>query len=123
MKKTEFSKSLLIQESILIWIMSLTFLILAFYCIYMGYTGSLPWLAAMVAFPWTAYGISQAFYYKKAMAENTKDGIKFESVLLDAQRTYSQYQDASALDYDFDFELDEDLSGNDEIIDLDECKI
>ena len=103
--------------------MSLTFLILAFYCIYMGYTGSLPWLAAMVAFPWTAYGISQAFYYKKAMAENTKDGIKFESVLLDAQRTYSQYQDASALDYDFDFELDEDLSGNDEIIDLDECKI
>ena len=123
MKKTEFSKSLLIQESILIWIMSLTFLILAFYCIYMGYTGSLPWLAAMVAFPWTAYGISQAFYYKKAMAENTKDGIKFESVLLDAQRTYSQYQDAAALDYDFDFELDEDLSGNDEIIDLDECRI
>lgn len=123
MKKTEFSKSLLIQESILIWIMSLTFLILAFYCIYMGYTGSLPWLAAMVAFPWTAYGISQAFYYRKAMAENTRDGIKFESVLLDAQKTYSQYQDASALDYDFDFELDEDLSGNDEIIDLDECKI
>ena len=123
MKKTEFSKSLLIQESILIWIMSLTFLILAFYCIYMGYTGSLPWLAALVAFPWTAYGISQAFYYKKAMAENTKDGIKFESVLLDAQRTYSQYQDASALDYDFDFELDEDLSGDDEIIDLDECRI
>ena len=123
MKKTEFSKTLLIQESILIWIMSLTFLILAFYCIYMGYTGSLPWLAAMVAFPWTAYGISQAFYYKKAMAENTKDGIKFESVLLDAQRTYSQYQDAAALDYDFDFELDEDLSGDDEIIDLDECRI
>lgn len=123
MKKTEFSKSLLIQESILIWIMSLTFLILAFYCIYMGYTGSLPWLAAMVAFPWTAYGVSQAFYYKKAMAENTKDGIKFESVLLDAQRTYSQYQDAAALDYDFDFELDEDLSGDDEIIDLDECRI
>ena len=123
MKKTEFSKSLLIQESILIWIMSLTFLVLAFYCIYMGYTGSLPWLAAMVAFPWTAYGISQAFYYRKAMAENTRDGIKFESVLLDAQKTYSQYQDASAPDYDFDFELDEDLSGNDEIIDLDECKI
>lgn len=64
--------------------MSLTFLILAFYCIYMGYTGSLPWLAAMVAFPWTAYGVSQAFYYRKAMAENTKDGIKFESVLFDA---------------------------------------
>ena len=56
--KTEFSKILLIQESFLIWIMSLTFLFLAFYCIHEGYTGSLPWLAAMVTFPWTAYGVS-----------------------------------------------------------------
>lgn len=121
MKKTEFSKSLLIQESILIWIMSLTFLILAFYCIYMGYVGSLPWLAAMVGFPWTAYGVSQAFYYRKAMAENTKDGIKFESVLQESKQIASQYQDAAA--FDFDFELDEDLSGIDKIIDLDECRI
>ena len=119
--KNEFSKSLLIQESCLIWIMSLTFLLLAFYCIHEGYTGSLPWLAAMVAFPWTAYGISQAFYYKKAMAENTKDGIKFESVLLEAQKINSQYQSAAALEYDF--ELDDNLIGNDEIIDLDDCQI
>ena len=69
LKKIEFSKLLLLQESVLIWIMSLTFLILAFFCIWKGYMGSLPWLAAMVAFPWTAYGVSQAFYYKKAMAE------------------------------------------------------
>lgn len=119
--KTEFSKILLIQESFLIWIMSLTFLFLAFYCIHEGYTGSLPWLAAMVTFPWTAYGVSQAFYYRKAMAENTKDGIKFESVLLDSQRIAAQYQNAAAFEYDF--ELDEDLIGTDEIIDLDSCQI
>lgn len=121
MKKTEFSKFLLIQESILIWIMSLTFLILAFYCISKGYMGSLPWLAAMVAFPWTAYGVSQAFYYRKAMAENTKDGIKYETVLMDAQKVAAQYQNAAALE--FDFELDEDLSGTEEIIDLDKYQI
>jgi positive regulator of sigma E activity len=98
LKKIEFSKLLLLQESILIWIMSLTFLVLAFFCIWKGYMGSLPWLAAMVAFPWTAYGVSQAFYYKKAMAENTKDGIKYESIILEAQKVASQYQDAAALD-------------------------
>jgi positive regulator of sigma E activity len=81
LKKIEFSKLLLLQESILIWIMSLTFLVLAFFCIWKGYMGSLPWLAAMVAFPWTAYGVSQVFYYRKSMKENSKGGIKFESVM------------------------------------------
>ena len=100
--------------------MSLSFIVLAFYCIHEGFTGSLPWLAAMVGFPWTAYGVSQACYYRKAMAENTKDGVKFESVLLESQKIASQYQNAAALDYD-DFELEEDLIGTDEIINLDEC--
>lgn len=80
-KKTEFSKSLLIQESILIWITTISFLILAFVCIFCQYFGELPWLTAMVAFPWTAYGVSQAWYYKKSMTENTKGGIKYETVL------------------------------------------
>ena len=116
-----YSHVLLTQESILIWVMTIGMMLLAFYCIYSGYTGSLPWLAAMVAFPWTAYGVSQAFYYRKAMAENTKDGIKYESVLMDAQKVAAQYQNAAALE--FDFELDEDLSGTEEIIDLDKCQI
>ena len=80
-KKTEFSKFLLIQESILIWIMTIAFIILAYICVVNQYFGELPWLSAMIGLPWTAYGVSQAFYYKKAMAENTKDGIKFETTM------------------------------------------
>lgn len=80
-KKIEFSKVLLIQESILIWIMTISFIILAFVCIYKEYLGELPWLSAMVALPWTAYGASQGFYYNKAKAENTKDGIVYETAL------------------------------------------
>ena len=82
-KKTpmEFSKLLLIQESILIWIITISFIILAFVCIASGFFGELPWLAAMAAFPWTAYGTTQAFYYKKAEKENTKNGIKYETVM------------------------------------------
>ena len=80
-KYTEFSKWLLIQETALIWLVTITFLALAFICIKNQYFGELPWLTAMAAFPWTAYGVSQAFYYKKATAENTKDGIKYETTM------------------------------------------
>lgn len=81
MKKTEFSKGLLIQESILIWIITLAFLVLAYFCIMNDYIGELPWLTAIVAFPWTAYGVSAACYYRKSQKENTQGGIKFESVM------------------------------------------
>jgi cation transport ATPase len=80
-KYTEFSKWLLIQETALIWLVTIAFLVLAFICIQNQYFGELPWLTAMAAFPWTAYGVSQAFYYKKATAENTKDGIKYETTM------------------------------------------
>jgi hypothetical protein len=80
-KYSEFSKWLLIQETALIWVVTITFLLLAFVCIKNQYFGELPWLTAMAAFPWTAYGVSQAFYYRKATAENTKDGIKFETAM------------------------------------------
>lgn len=98
-KSSEFSKTLLKQESALIWIMSLSFIILAFYCIYEGFTGSLPWLAAMVGFPWTAYGVSQAMYYRKSMKENTSGGIKYETVLEEARRATEAYQNAAGFDF------------------------
>lgn len=102
--KKEYSKTLLKQESALIWIMSLSFIVLAFYCIYQGFTGSLPWLAAMVGFPWSAYGISQMMYYKKAMAENTCGGVKYESILQEAQRVKDYYKTNStpSANYVFD---------------------
>ena len=98
-KSSEFSKTLLKQESALIWIMSLSFIVLAFYCIHEGFTGSLPWLAAMVGFPWTAYGVSQAMYYRKSMKENTIGGIKYETVLEEARRAAETYQNAAGFDF------------------------
>ena len=80
-KKLEFSKALLVQESILIWIMTLSFIGLAFICVFQGYLGTLPWLTAMSAFPWTAYGVSQAFYYNKSKAENTQGGIVYQNAI------------------------------------------
>ena len=79
--KKEFSKMLLIQESILIWIITIAFIGLAFYCVVNQYFGELPWLTAMVSFPWSAYGVSQVFYYEKSKRENTKNGIKYETAM------------------------------------------
>ena len=92
-QKREFSKTLLIQESVLIWISTLAYIILAFYCIYNGYMGSLPWLTASASLPWAAYGVSQVYYYKKSMAENTKDGVKYASVMKELDEAYNNYKE------------------------------
>lgn len=81
MKEKEFSKKLLIWEGILIWIITISYIALAFVCILNEYTGSLPWLSVIPTVAWGAYGTSQAFYYNKAKAENTKNGIKYEAIL------------------------------------------
>lgn len=88
--KTEFSKVLLIQESILIWVHTLAMLVLAFICVYRGAYAELPWLTAMVTMPWAAYGVSQHAYYKKAQAENTEGGIIFENAFA---QPYSEFED------------------------------
>ena len=92
-QKREFSETLLIQESALIWISTLAYIVLAFYCIYNGYMGSLPWLTASASLPWAAYGVSQVYYYKKSMAENTKDGVKYASVMKELDEAYNNYKE------------------------------
>ena len=82
-KKTEFSKILLIQESILVWIHTIAMIVLAYMCVVNSYYSELPWLTAMVALPWGAYAVSQHAYYKKAQAENTEGGIVYESAFFD----------------------------------------
>lgn len=79
--KREFSKTLLIQESILIWILTLSFILLAFLCVLRGFTGSLPWLTITLTGAWTAYGVSQAMYYNKSKAENTAGGIIYDKAM------------------------------------------
>lgn len=90
MKKIEFSKTLLIQESLLIWIHSIAMLVLAYICVLKGYFTEIPWLTAMISFPWAAYAVSQHAYYRKAEAENTKDGIKYETVMANYYQNNSE---------------------------------
>lgn len=115
-EKKEFSKVLLVQESILIWVSTLALIGLAYVCVLMGFTGSLPWLSAMVGLPWAAYGFSQVYYYKKSTAENTKDGIKYDSVMTELEKTYLDKLGQITTPPTF---IDNDLSFDD--IYLDDC--
>lgn len=95
--KKQFSKSLLVQESVLIWIITLACIGLAYFCIINQYLSELGWVATMIACPWTAYGVSQACYYKKSEKENTVGGITY----LNAENSYlNMVEDCSDEEYE-----------------------
>ena len=103
-KKIEFSKLLLLQESALMWVITISFIVLAFVCVKNQFFGELPWITAMCALPWTAYGVSQAFYYKKAEKENIQGGIKYDTTMEELKN------DLKNQTFDKFFADDEDLS-------------
>jgi len=77
--KADYSKRVVSDIRALLWVVTLGGLILAAYCIYRGYTGSLPWLSAMVGLPWTAHGVVCSFYLNMAKSDHREGGITIES--------------------------------------------
>lgn len=78
-RKVAFSKRLIADIRVLLWVVTLGGLALAAYCIYRGFTGSLPWLSAMVGLPWTAHGVVCSFYLNMAKSDHKEGGITFEA--------------------------------------------
>ncbi len=54
-------------------------IVLAAFRIYRGYTGSLPWLSAMVGLPWSAHGVVCSFYLNMAKSDHCEGGITFDA--------------------------------------------
>ena len=77
--RQEFSKRLISDIRLLLWVVTVGGLVLAAYCIHRGYTGSLPWLSAMVGLPWTAHGTVCAFYLNLCKSDHREGGITFEA--------------------------------------------
>lgn len=70
-KALEFSKKMVDDIRSLLWIVTVGGVLLAFYCVYKDYVGSLPWIAAMVGLPWSAHGVVCAFYLNMAKSDHT----------------------------------------------------
>lgn len=74
-----FSKQLVADIRVLLWVVTVGGLLLAGFCICKGFSGSLPWLSAMVGLPWTAHGVVCSFYLNMAKSDHRKGGITYES--------------------------------------------
>ena len=91
-KQQEFSKRLISDIRLLLWAVTVGGLVLAAYCIRLGYAGSLPWLTAMVGLPWTAHGTVCAFYLNMAKSDHKAGGITFEAA---AAKGFQQPEDSA----------------------------
>lgn len=78
-QKMDFSKRLIADIRVLLWVVTVGGLALAAYCIHRGFTGSLPWLSAMVGLPWTAHGTVCAFYLNMAKSDHRSGGITYDA--------------------------------------------
>lgn len=69
-KKLEFSKLIIVIETLLV--LYVTYKVLGFISVSIAsnFTGSLPYLTTLIGAVWGAYGTSISFYYNKAKAEN-----------------------------------------------------
>ena len=75
----EHSKQLTNDIRALLWVVTVGGLLLAFYCVRLGYTGALPWVGAMVGLPWTAHGVVCSFYLNLCKSDHSPGGITFEA--------------------------------------------
>lgn len=76
---TDFSKWMIADVRPLLWIVTVGGFLLAFYAIYKGYTGSLPWIGVMVGLPWTAHGVICTAYLSLCKSDHSEGGITFEA--------------------------------------------
>lgn len=77
-REKEFSKRMIRDIRPLLWIVTISGLILAFYCVHKGFVGTLPWISSMVGLPWAAHGTVCAFYLNMAKSDHCCGGITFE---------------------------------------------
>lgn len=92
-KQREWSKQLIADVRILLWVVTIGGLVLAAWCIHKGFIGSLPWLSAMVGLPWTAHGVICSCYLNMAKSDHRVGGITFETAR--ANRFNSMYNNTT----------------------------
>ena len=86
-KKLDFSKRLILDIRILLWIVTIAAIILAFLCVIYGYIGSLPWIATLVGLPWSAHGVVCSCYLNMAKSDHREGGITYDMAMKSIENT------------------------------------
>lgn len=84
--KRDFSKQLICDIRSLLWIVTTFGILLAFYCVHLGYLGTLPWITALVGLPWSAHGVVCSFYLNMSKSDHKKGGITYDLAINDQQQ-------------------------------------
>ena len=84
--KRDFSKQLICDIRSLLWIVTISGILLAFYCVHLGYLGTLPWISALVGLPWSAHGVVCSFYRNMSKSDHKKGGITYDLAINDQQQ-------------------------------------
>lgn len=84
-QKKEFSKQLICDIRSLLWVVTISGIALAFYCVHLGYLGTLPWISALVGLPWSAHGIVCSFYLNMSKSDHRKGGITYDLAMCEQQ--------------------------------------
>ena len=80
-KKLDFSKRLILDIRILLWVVTIAAIALAFLCVVYGYIGSLPWIATLVGLPWSAHGVVCSCYLNMAKSDHREGGITYDMAM------------------------------------------
>lgn len=80
-KRLEYSKKVVSDIRILLWITTLGGLLLAFYCVHNGYVGELGWITSLVGLAWAAHGTVSSFYLNMAKSDHREGGITYTQAL------------------------------------------
>lgn len=86
--KLDYSKRIIADIRILLWIITIAAIVLAFWCVKLGYLGSLGWISVLVGLPWSAHGTVCAFYLNLAKSDHSIGGITYETAMRKMDNDY-----------------------------------
>lgn len=95
--KRDFSKQLICDIRSLLWIVTISGILLAFYCVHLGYLGTLPWISALVGLPWSAHGVVCSFYLNMSKSDHQKGGITYDLAINGQQQQQTIITDEATI--------------------------
>lgn len=75
----DFSKFVVLSVLVVTYITTVMGFALAFYCVYEGFTSTLPWIATTMTAAWAALGTVCSFHSNLTKSDHSEGGITYET--------------------------------------------
>lgn len=75
----DFSKFVVLSVLVVTCITTVMGFALAFYCVYEGFTSTLPWIATTMTAAWAAMGTVCSFHSNLTKSDHSEGGITYET--------------------------------------------